>query len=482
MKLFLLNPPFLPLFSRSSRSPAVTKSGTIYYPLWLAHATGYLEKMGHEVKLVDACADGLERSDVLSIAMKFNPDIIVLDTSTPSIYNDVEVAAALKAQHPGSLVALVGTHPTALPEETLMLDKKVDVVCRKEYDLTLADLADKYGAGGRQSLSQVPGISFRDGDRVVHNADRPFLEDLDQIPYVSAVYKKHLNWRNYFYAHTRNPVISIFAGRGCPFKCSYCVYPQTLFGRKYRMRSAEHFVGEMQYIQDNFPDVREVLVDDDTFTVYEKKVQEICRLMVERKIRLPWTCEVRVTTSFETMRAMKEAGCRLVVVGFESGVQEILDNVNKGAKVEMAYEFFKNAEKAGLMVHGCFMVGNPGETKETMRKTLDFAKQFMMDTFQCFPVMLYPGTEMYDWAKEKGYITTTNFREWLSPEGMHNCVLQTPQVSNTELVRFCDTARREYYLQPSFLLYKLKQFVFQPEERGHIIKSAKKFFWYLFKS
>lgn len=480
MKIFMLNPPFLPKYSRSSRSPAVTKSGTIYYPLWLAHATGYLEKRGHEVKLIDACSDGLEREDVLRLSKEFDPGLIVLDTSTPSIYNDVEVAALLKDQHPNSKVALVGTHPTALPEETLILDSKVDIVCRREYDNTLADLADALDKG--DSISGVKGISFRDGENIVHNEDMPFIEDLDEIPFVSAVYKKHLNIKNYFYAHVRNPVISIFAGRGCPHKCFYCVYPQTIFGNKYRMRSPKHIVDELEYIQKEFPEVKEVLIDDDTLTIYEKKVIEFCELMVERGIKLPWSAEVRVTTSYEAMKAMKAAGCRLLVVGFESGVQEVLDNIQKGAKVSMVDDFFKNADKTGLMVHGCFMAGNPGDTKVNLEKTLKFAKNYMMDTVQFFPLMVYPGTKAYDWAKENNYLTTTNFREWLSEDGMHNCVLNTPELTNKELVEWCDKARKEYYLSPSFLIYKLGQFIKHPEERGHIIKAGKAFWKYLLKA
>jgi len=477
MKILMLNPPFLPKYSRSSRSPAVTKSGTIYYPLWLAHATGYLEQEGHEVKLVDACADGLSEADILKIADKFKPNMIVLDTSTPSIYSDMEIAGKLKELNQNAIVGVVGTHPTALPEETLKLNDKVDFVARREYDLTLEEIASRCDKG--ESLGGCLGITYRDANKIIHNEDRPFLEDLDRIPFVSAVYKKHLNYKNYFYAHVRNPVISIFVGRGCPHKCIYCVYPQTIFGQKYRVRSAKHFVDEMEYIQNEFPDVQEVLIDDDTFTVYEKKVREMCQMMIDRGINLKWSVEVRVTLSYETMVAMKKAGCRLLVVGFESGVQEILNNIKKGTKIEMVDAFFESAKKADLLVHGCFMAGNKGETKETLEQTLNFAKKYTMDTCQMFPLMVYPGTEAYDWAKENNYLTTTNFREWVAEDGMHNCVVSRPDLTNDYLVEFCNRWRREYYLNPKFLLHKLGQFITQPDERGRIIKAGQTFWKYL---
>jgi radical SAM superfamily enzyme YgiQ (UPF0313 family) len=237
MRILMLNPPFLPKFSRESRSPAVAKSGTLYYPMWLAYATGYLEKAGHEPLLVDAAATGLPVEDVVRKAMAFNPALAVLDTSTPSIYSDIETAQTLKTALPSLFVVLVGVHVSALPVETLGISPAVDAVAFGEYDATLVDLAGKFEKHGRNDdiFRTVAGLAFHTSSgSAVKNAPRLYIENLDDIPYVSSVYRKHLAIAPYFYGHSRYPLMVIVTGRGCPFHCSYCVIQQTLMGHRYR--------------------------------------------------------------------------------------------------------------------------------------------------------------------------------------------------------------------------------------------------------
>jgi radical SAM superfamily enzyme YgiQ (UPF0313 family) len=468
MKVLLVNPPFLHKFSRSSRSPAVTKSGTIYYPLWLAHAAGLLEKRGHEVMLLDFPAEGKELADYRQRITEFAPGMVVCDTSTPSIDSDVRALETVKCWFPvPPLAVLVGTHPSSLPGETLALSPAVDMVARGEFDWTLCELADK-----PVRLEDVTGISFRRKGRIIHTPARSFSEDLDELPFVSSVYRKHLDIGNYFYAHCRNPVISIFAGRGCPNRCFYCVYPQVMFGRRYRHRTVSHFVDELDYIRREFPEVREILIDDDNFTADQDFVAQICDEIVRRGLIVTWTCEVRVNLRYEIMVQMKQAGCRLLVAGFESGDQTVLDNINKGITLEQSAEFARNARKAGLRVHGCFMMGNKGEDRQTLQHTLDFALRLPLDTAQFFPLMVYPGTEAYLWAEKKGYIRASGFRQWLTPEGMHNCVLHTEKLSARDLVDFCDFARRRFYLRPWYLAYKALDVMRNPGEIGRTVKAA----------
>src|SRR6266581_1143529 len=353
MNILILNPPFLPKYSRSSRSPAVTKSGTIYYPLWLSYATGVLERAGHEVLLIDAPAEGTELSQIRNRIDNFKPELAVFDTSTPSIHSDVKVLEEVKSWFGGKLLTvLVGTHPSALADETIALSQSIDVIARREYDYTLRELAERIQAGNID-FSQILGITYRQSSEIKSTEDRPYIENLNEIPWVSRVYKKHVDINNYFYAHTKAPVISFFAGRGCPNKCFYCVYPQVMFGHKYRHRSAEDIVGELEYIVHEFPDVKEVLIDDDNFTVDQDHVKRICDLIIQKGIKISWTVEARVNLRYDVMVAMKKAGCRLLVTGFESGDQQILDNIDKGATITQAEQYCENANKAGLRVHGC---------------------------------------------------------------------------------------------------------------------------------
>lgn len=477
MKILLLNPPFKGKFSRSSRSPAVTKSGTIYYPIWLAYATGVLEKEGFEVKLVDAPAGDLEEGEVMELAKTFEPDMLVLDTSTPSINNDLRIATKLKKLIPNTFLIAVGTHATVLSKKILTENFRIDAIARKEYEYTLRELVHTLNNG--DELRAVQGISYRDHSRVVQNPDRHCIEELDELPFVSSVYKKHLNIKDYFYSALLYPEVTIISGRGCPYRCFFCLYPQTMHGRKYRLRSAQNVVDELEYISTELPEVNEVIFEDDTFTANRKRVREIADLILERGLKIVWSVNCRADLDLETMHKMKQAGCRILIAGYESGSQTILDNMRKGIKISQMLDFAKNAKKTGLLVHGCFMVGNPGETGETLVETLKLAKKLNADTAQFFPLMVYPGTEAYAWAKENRFLDTENFSEWLTEDGLHNCVVSTPHLSSQELVRFCDYARRSYYLRLSYILMKLKQILFDFEEARRTFKSLLVFYKHL---
>lgn len=458
----------------------MTRSGTIYYPLWHAYATGVLEKEGHEVKLIDAPADGLDRDACYRIAKEFAPGMVVLYTSTPSIFNDVEISGNIKDLLKNSMIVLTGPHVTALPKESLEIDKRIDAIARREYDMTLVEIAKKLD--NKEDISNVAGLTLRVGNDIKSNPDRELIDDLDSIPFVSDVYKRHLKIENYFYAHCRFPVISIFTSRGCNAVCNYCVYPEQMFGRRQRQRSPENIVAEFEFIERELPQVKEVLIDDDTFSFNQEHTIKFCELMIQNNIKVPWTVECRANLKYETMVIMKKAGCRLIVVGFESANNEILKNVKKGMTVERMRRFVEDAKKADIMIHACFMAGNKGETRETLMKSLKFAKEMNADTCQFFPLMVYPGTEAYEWAKTNGYLITDDYRQWLTEDGLHNCVVSTPELSARDLVEFCDHARRSYYLSPRYLTYKFRQVLFNPKEMTKTLKSAKTFAKYLFRS
>lgn len=479
MKVLLLNPPFFPRFSRSQRSPAVTKSGTLYYPVWLAYAAGALEQKGFEVTLIDAPAQGLEQDAVISLAREFNPALIVLDTSTPSIYNDVSVAEELKRVVSAGFMVLVGTHVSALAEETFRLSPVIDAIARQEYDATLPELARTLEQNG--DLREVFGLSFRRGERIVQNPDRPKITRLDELPFVSAVYKKHLNIRNYFFAASDYPMVQIFTARGCPFRCFFCLYPQTMHGHAYRTRSPENVAAEFAYIREHLPEVREVVIEDDTFTVDTTRVHAICNLLIQQKNTLKWNANVRADLDLDTMKLMKRAGCRLIIIGFETADQAILDNIQKGSRAERWEEFFRNSKHAGLLLHAAFMAGNPGETKETLAKTFALAQRFMPDTVQFFPLMAYPGTKAYAWAKEKGYLRSSRYSDWVTSEGLHSCVLSLPNLSAADVVSWCDTSRRQYYLSLRYLWYKIRQVLFHPAEAQRTIMAFYRFRKYLWR-
>ena len=483
MKIVALNPPYFPMFSRASRSPCVTKSSTLYYPFFLAYATGVLEDEGFDVTLIDSPAAGLDRQATIDEIKSLKPDLVVCETCTPSIENDIEVISELKKTGVPFVVA-VGTHVSALPDEMLRENPFLDAVARREYEYTIRDLARRLkNQGSIADFVGIEGISFRKNGEIRHNPDRAPIENLDELPFVSRVYRDHLQAHisSYFYGANLHPIVSILSGRGCPHRCAYCVYPQTMMGHHYRLRSVTNVVDELEFIKHELPEVRETFIEDDTLTVNRKRARAIAQEIIDRKLKITWSTNSRADVDFETMKIMYQSGCRLLCVGFESGSQEILDKLGKHINREVYVKFRNDAARAGLLIHGCFMYGNEAETHVTMRKTLELAKQLNCDTAQFYPIMVYPGTRAYDMYKKKGFITAQRYRDWLTEEGLHNCVVSLPNISKEELVDFCDLSRREFYLRPRYILSKAIQILTKPREAKRILRASSTLMKYIFR-
>ena len=476
MKVCFINPPFkweYGKFSRESRSPSIGHSGVLYYPLWLIYAAAVCEKEGFEISFIDAPAKQLSDIQTLNRVKGEAADakLFVLDTSTPSIYSDVAFGAKLKELYPEAKIMLVGTHPSAVPVETLNINKAIDIVARHEFDYIVRDVAK--AIRDNTPLFEVQGITFRREDgQIDQTPDAPHIENLDDIPWAAPFIQKYLDVKDYVFPAASYPAIQIFTGRGCMAHCNYCVYPQTLHGHKYRLRTPKDVVREFIFIANNFPEVHEVVIEDDTFTVNKQRVMEICKLLIQKKLnkRFRWLCNARVNIDLETMKMMKKAGCHLIIPGFESYDDQILKNIKKGSNTKLIEEYVANAKKAGLMIHACYMVGNQGETHATMEKTLKAALRFNTDTAQFFPLIPYPGTEAYTWAKSNGYITG-KYEDYLQEDGTLNCVLNTPELSAKELVDFCAYARKKYYMRPSYIMHRLVQGIKDPEDMKRSLKA-----------
>jgi len=479
VKICFINPPFKAeygKFSRESRSPSIGHSGVLYYPLWLIYAAATVEKDGFDIAFIDAPAKRLNEAQTMERVKNEASDaaLFVLDTSTPSIYSDAAFGALLKMKYPHSKIMLVGTHPSAVPDETLSINDSIDIIARHEYDYIVRDTARAMRNG--KSLNNVLGITYRENGNIHSTADAEYVEMLDEIPMAAPFIKKYLDVKDYVFPAAAYPAIQIFTGRGCPAHCNYCVYPQTLHGHRYRLRSPESVVKEFKYIAKNFPEVHEIVIEDDTFTANKKRVLEICTLLIKNNLnkRFKWLCNARVNIDLETMQAMKKAGCHLIIPGFESYNEQILKNIKKGSNLKLIDAYVENAKKAGLMIHACYMVGNQGETRETMENTLKAALRFKTDTAQFFPLIPYPGTEAYEWAKSNGYISG-KYEDYLQEDGTLNCVLNTPELSARELVDFCAYARKKYYMRPWYIAHRIWKGIQDPED----MKRSLKAFWRL---
>lgn len=501
MKTIFLNPPFKTeygRFSRESRSPAVGHSGVLYYPLWLIYCASLLDQKGFDIDLYDACALGTGTPGTLDWFQQLpeHPGLIVIDTSTPSIISDCAFADDLRRLFPDTFIVLVGTHPSALPDETLRNAHSVDAVAVGEYDNTILKLAEALTTAYDQKnplsctdktsvLCDIDGLVFRGNDEtVIHNRPAVQITDLDSIPFASSFIRDHLDYHNYLFPAALYPSIQIFTGRGCPGRCSFCVYPQVMHGRCYRKRSTDSIIAEFREIVDTQPWIKEIVIEDDCFTADKIRLKSFCDKMIDADLsrRISWICNVRADLDLDSMRLMHKAGCRLIIVGIESYDQNLLNLMHKGTTISQIDRFMANSKKASLLVHACYMFGNRGETMSTMEKTLKAALRFKTDTAQFYPLCPYPGTESYTFAKENGLITASDYSDYCADDGTISCVIRTADISSEDLVAFCAYSRKRYYLRPWYILHRLRVGLTDPEDLKRSLKAFKRLSATIFKS
>jgi hopanoid biosynthesis associated radical SAM protein HpnJ len=461
LKTLFLNPPSFENFDggAGSRWPATREIESYWYPVWLAYPAGMLEG----ARLLDAPPHHISAEETINIARDY--EFLVLFTSTPGFPGDIRLAEKIKAANPGIKIAFVGPHVSVLPEQSLKEGKAIDFVVRKEFDNAVVD----YAKG--KPVEEILGASYRKNGSVLHNADSPQVQDLDAFPHVTEVYKRDLDVTRYNVPFLLYPFVSLYTTRGCPAQCTFCLWPQTLSGHPWRKRSSDDVAREMAKAKDYWPNVREFFFDDDTFNIQKARTIELCAKL--KPLKLTWSCTSRVTTDYETLKAMKEAGCRLLIVGYESGDQQILKNIKKGATVERARQFTKDCHKLGLVVHGDFIMGLPGETHETIRNTINFAKELDVETIQVSVAHAYPGTELYDYAVKNGFMVTDNK---MVDEGGHQLAhIQYPGLPADEILSAVHRFYDEYYFRPKAIYRILRKAAFNGVERKRLYHEAKTF-------
>lgn len=442
--ILFLNLPYEFNISRASRWPEKTKSGTLYYPYWLAYCVGVCEEQNLKCKLVDCITKAYTLEDTLDEIENAKPDYIMCELTTPTVAYDYNTLTRIKEKFPNIKIIVGGTHATILPEQVLRECEAIDFIVRQEYDFTVPELVQT------DNLESVRGISYRKDNQIIHNPDCE-LTDLDKLPFVSKVYQKYLNVDDYAYAFAQKPMIQIVASRGCPNQCNFCSYPSTMGGRNYRIRDIKDLADEFEYIINEMPEIKEIFIEDDTFTVNQKRTVEFCDELIRRNLNAVWSCNTRVDLTYETMKKMKEAGCRLLVCGYESGNQRVLDETRKGITLEQSRNFAKNARKLDIKVFGCFMIGLKGDNLETIQETYEFAKELYPD--MCFfqQAVPFPGTEFYEWAKNNNYLITEDYSKWLNKDGYLNCLVDYPYADHKEIEKLRDNLMSKYYFSFAYI-------------------------------
>ncbi|MCQ4575463.1 MAG: hopanoid biosynthesis associated radical SAM protein HpnJ [Candidatus Brocadiales bacterium] len=461
MKVALLNPPTYEDFDggAGSRYHARREVTSFWYPTWLCYPAGMIP----ESRVIDAPAERLDFEQTLHILKDF--DFVAMYTTAASAPVDNKTAAAIKAAYKDVKIAFLGPHVSILPEETLRASNAVDFVCRREFDYTLKEFAEG------KPLGEIDGVSYRSNGDIIHNKDRKFIEDLDALPFVVDVYKRDLHFRNYTIPYLRDPYVSIYTGRGCPGQCTYCLWPQTFTGNTYRVRSADNVIEEVKLAVKYFPEAGELFFDDDTFTADKARAREIARKL--KPLGITWSCSTRASVDYETMKIMKDSGLRLLLTGYESGNREILKKIKKGVTLEQAEEFAKNCKKLGIMSHGAFVLGLPEETPETVEESIRFACKIDPDTIQVSLASPYPGTELYDYCKDRGYLVEDNL---VSERGYQKCSVQYPRMSSEEIYKALDRFYWKFYFRPKYIAKTLWRMLRDKGEAKRLLKEGYEFF------
>jgi len=467
MRTLFLQPPSFDGFDggAGSRYQAKREIKSFWFPTWLAQPAALVPGS----RLIDAPPAKMGMDPILEDVK--NRDLVVIHTSTPSFASDVRVAQMIKDANPKIMIGMVGAKVAVQPTESMEKGSPIDFVARNEFDFTIKEIAEG------KPLAEVDGITWRnEKGEIVANKDRAMIEDMDSLPFVTEVYKRDLNINDYFIGYLKHPYISIYTGRGCKSRCTFCLWPQTVGGHRYRTRSPEHVAAEVRLAKQYFPEVQEFMFDDDTFTDDLPRAEAIAREM--GKLGVTWSCNAKANVPYDTLKVLKENGLRLLLVGYESGNQQILHNIKKGMLVETAKEFTRNCHKLGIKIHGTFIVGLPGETKETIQETIQFAKEINPHTLQVSLAAPYPGTFLHKQATENGWLNEAE-AELIDESGVQIAPLHYPHLSHTEIFESVEEFYRKFYFRGSKIASIVNEMIRSPQMMKRRLREGVEFFQFL---
>jgi hopanoid biosynthesis associated radical SAM protein HpnJ len=451
-----------------SRYQAKREVKSFWYPTWLAQPAALVPNS----RVLDAPADDLSVEQCRKIAGEYS--LVIMHTSTPSFPTDARFAELLKLDNPGIMIGLVGAKTMVDPEGSLKATTAVDFVCREEFDFACKEVAEGL------TLSAIKGISYRaDDGRIVHNPPRPILENMDELPFVAPVYRRDLKINNYFIGYLKHPYVSFYTGRGCRSKCTFCLWPQTVGGHRYRVRSAENVIAEVKWIKENMPEVKEIMFDDDTFTDSSnlERVEAIARGM--GALGMTWSCNAKANVPFKTLQVMKQNGLRLLLVGYESGDDQILHNIKKGLRTDIARRFTEDCRKLGIVIHGTFILGLPGETRATIQKTIDFAKQINPHTIQVSLAAPYPGTTLYKQAVDNGWLEENDAANLVNEKGVQLAAISYPHLSKEEIFHSMEVFYKRFYFRPSKIWEIVKEMLVSWDTLKRRLREGAEFYRFL---
>jgi radical SAM superfamily enzyme YgiQ (UPF0313 family) len=424
-------------------------AGVQFPPLPLIYVGTILKLNGHKVDIIDAQAQGISLSKIEEKIKDY--DIAFIISATMSYAEDADILGHLKKNNPRLITIVFGAHPTFLPLEALKRNS-VDIIVRKEAEFIIRDLVNAFSQG-KDQWKKINGIGYKEDGHPVLNPDYPYIDNLDVLPIPDRGFlPKNVDYYNPIIKNI--PWTTALSSRGCPSRCTFCT-SYSYYGPKYRARSPENVVEEINYLKEL--GFREIFYRDELFTLDKKRVIDICQLILDKNIHISWICSVKASTStYEMLKMMKKAGCRLIRVGVESGVQEVLDNVKKDVKLEQIVNTFRWARELNIDTHAHLMLGMPGETDQTIRKTFCFVKKIKPSTVTYGIMTPYPGTEIYRevLAADPSFGDGTH----INARSIHTNASFSKVFSNIpqrKLERYVRNGYMKFYMRPEYIARRL---------------------------
>ena len=444
MKVHLINPPSPGELGFTREGRCMQKEGvwtTTWPPISLTQTAAILRERGYEVRVNDCSVEGVDREALRAILKDFSPQLVVMNSTTPSLNFDMTIPALVKEELPEAKVAAFGIHVGTLPEETFSMSDALDYIVRGEPEYTIADLAD--GLANETDLSAIAGLSLRRNGAIFHAQNRGFFKNLDEMPYPAW---DLIDLDNYKLPFSGRHFLMVTTARGCPYDCIYCV-AQSYYGRKIRMRKVPKIVDEIEYLGEKYG-VRDFFFWSESFTIIKAAIKELCREILRRNLKVRWVCNSRVDNiDQELLELMKKAGCWMISYGIESGEQAILDAIKKDITLDQIRETVYLTRRIGFQIAGHFVLGLPGETAQTLQKTYDFACSLDLDYAQFYCASPWPGSEFYRMAKSEGWLASHNWDDFEQDKSVTNY----PGLSADEITRFRNWASRRFYLRPKIV-------------------------------
>lgn len=431
MKILLVNPPY-------------EERVYLHPPLGMCYIASVLQREGYEVRILDFPAEKKSPEDYRKTLRKYSPDLVGIYAMTPHINSAAEVAKNTRKTLPDSSILLGGPHVTVLPENTMKEIPEVDIAVLGEGEETITGVMSAIKK--KTSFKGLKGTVYRTGKSIKNNGIRGYIKNLDSLPFPD----RDLLLGKYHKSLGKNPYATMMTSRGCPYSCSFCA--KEIFGRTYRSRSVENIIDEIVMLKEKYR-IKELVFFDDSFTLKKERIMKLCDGLIKEDLDIQWKCETRVDlVDRELLKKMNDAGCYLIAYGVESGVQKSLDFLNKRFTIEQTKKAIQNTKAAGIMTQAYLIIGVPGETRNDVKKTIDFAMSLDLDFAQFSLLVPFPGTELYKYADEKGMVQCDDWSSYTYFGDSSKSILGTEAISVDELERIRDKTIKSFYLRPNYLI------------------------------